>query len=267
MTTSDYLNLGCGDKFHPEWTNLDMVSRDPLVVAHDLLQGLPFPDASFSVVYHSQLLEHLPRDAALGFLAECRRVLLPDGIIRVVVPDLEDIARTYLQTLDACLQAPGPAEEADYDWMMLELLDQSVRTSSGGDMATYLAQPDIQNEPFVIARTGRSGMDARSYFLGRARTGAIGDGQARRSIGALVRRIATMLPPALRIGRFRLSGEVHQWMYDRHSLGRLLRQAGFQDARVLSATTSQVPDWQRFGLDVRDGIAFDPTSLFMEARA
>ena len=63
----------------------------------------PFQTKLLTSVYHSHLLEHLPREAALPFSQECYRVLKRGGIIRVAVPDLERIARLYLQTLDKAL--------------------------------------------------------------------------------------------------------------------------------------------------------------------
>src|SRR6266576_6947071 len=93
------LNLGCGTRFHPEWTNIDVGYVNPHVQIHDVRKGLPFLDDTFDVVYHSHLLEHLPRESALPFSQECYRVLKRGGIIRVAVPDLERIARLYLQTL------------------------------------------------------------------------------------------------------------------------------------------------------------------------
>ena len=56
------------------------------------------------------------------------------------------------------------------------------------------------------------------------------------------------------------------WMYDRFSLSRLLRQVGFDGIRKLDPFTSDIPDWSRYELDVKEGLPFDPASLFMEAR-
>jgi hypothetical protein len=71
---------------------------------------------------------------------------------------------------------------------------------------------------------------------------------------------------ALEIGRFRLSGEVHHWMYDRYSLAKLLIEAGFFNPIVQSATSSQIPDWKTFCLDtLPDGTVLKPDLFFMEA--
>ena len=63
------------------------------------------------------------------------------------------------------------------------------------------------------------------------------------------------------IGQFRSAGEIHQWMYDRYSLGRLLKMVGFKDIVVRSATTSYIANWSEYALDDTTETA----SLFIEA--
>ena len=94
------LNLGCGYRYHSDWTNINFVSTAENVIAHNLKDGIPFSDNSFDVVYHSHVLEHLSKSEAEPFLKECYRVIRPQGVLRVVVPDLEDIARMYLHSLE-----------------------------------------------------------------------------------------------------------------------------------------------------------------------
>jgi SAM-dependent methyltransferase len=53
------------------------------------------------MVYTSHMLEHLDRKEAQRFLAEARRVLAPGGIIRVAVPDLALLVRSYTVSGDA----------------------------------------------------------------------------------------------------------------------------------------------------------------------
>ena len=143
-----YLNVGCGKHFHPAWTNLDLQAR-PRVIQHDLRTRLPFPEGRFEAVYHSHVLEHLPRADGLRLLQECARVLRPKGIIRVAVPDLEAIARLYIKYLDEASQG-DPQAAAAYDWIVLELLDQMVRTRSGGEMLAYWKQRAMPAEVLVV---------------------------------------------------------------------------------------------------------------------
>ena len=133
------LNLGCGDVFLPGWRNLDFVARPPHVVRHDLRETLPLPAGRCEVVYHSHVLEHFDRAEADRFLAECHRVLAPGGVLRVVVPDLEQKARLYLDRLSAAAVKPDdPALAGQHQWMTLEMLDQLARRKAGGEMAPFM---------------------------------------------------------------------------------------------------------------------------------
>lgn len=272
------LNLGCGSRFHPDWDNVDFVPTAPKVRACDLTKGLPYPDDSFDVVYHSHLLEHLPRQFVLPFLRECGRVLRPRGVIRVAVPDLEMIARLYLESLEKASQ--GSTEWChNYDWMMLEMYDQTVRERACGECAEYLRRDPVPNWDFVFTRWG---VQAR-LLLEAVRTrepGPPNDGRPSRVAWRYVFRnpgrvlrsklIKTILGTedrdALRLGRFRRGGEIHMWMYDAYSLKRLLDQAGFIDITRQTATESRIPNWKDYHLDSEpDGSAYKPDSLYMEA--
>jgi predicted SAM-dependent methyltransferase len=133
-----HLNLGCGERLIPQWTNVDFTAAGPGVVAHDLRTPLPFPGGSFCVVYHSHVLEHLEPSDGRRLLGECHRVLEEGGVLRVVVPDLETKAALYLAKLrDAAESGPGPARH-EHAWMAIEILDQMARTRSGGEMLPFM---------------------------------------------------------------------------------------------------------------------------------
>jgi predicted SAM-dependent methyltransferase len=273
MSLSNYLNVGCGSKFHESWTNVDMHSTSPYVQSCNLLKGFPYPDNRFDVVYHSQVLEHFPKEDAARFLTECMRVLRPGGTLRVVVPDLESIAKDYLRHLNENLENPSKQAEANYDWILLEMYDQTVRNYSGGQMAEFLRQPDLINEEYVIQRSGVVGQNIiennRKQSTG-SRWKVLREKIRRITFKKLVGHGANRLKNKFatkvqRVGSFRLGGEVHMWMYDRFSLSRLLSQVGFVEIEVLTPSRSRVPDWGSYELDVKDGVVFDPASLFMEA--
>ncbi len=71
----------------------------------------------------------------------------------------------------------------------------------------------------------------------------------------------------MKVGQFRVSGEVHHWMYDSYSLGQLLREAGFNNVIRRTAAESYIEDWPGQQLDTEaDGTVSKPDSLFMEAK-
>lgn len=73
--------------------------------AHGVRYGsatrLSFPDACADVIYACHMLEHLSRAASARFFDECRRVLVPGGTLRIVVPDLALAVCTYDHDGDA----------------------------------------------------------------------------------------------------------------------------------------------------------------------
>jgi len=261
------LNLGCGAVRHPDWTNIDL-EGDEDTLAIDVSTGLPFPDESFDVVYHSHLLEHIPQAAAGALMAECSRVLKPGGIIRILVPDLEQIAKLYLDKLSSANVC-----EVDYDWIMLELYDQCIREKSGGLMECYLRTSYAGLSPFVAARMGGSA----AQYSGHMAKKLADIKPTWQNLARLLRKLRIEVAKwiiyaitgesgrtAFIEGVFRSSGEIHRWMYDRFSLGRLMANAGFAQIRVVSASLSSIPDFACYKLDIADGIVRKPDSLVME---
>lgn len=275
-----YLNIGCGKRFHQQWINIDKVPGHPSVKQCDVEHGLPFSDCSFDVVYHSHVLEHFEVQDAKQFLRECYRVLKPDGVIRVAVPDLEQIVLCYLQTLQ---QIDGGIISArdDYDWIMLELYDQVVRNTSGGQMAAFLKRQSIPNQDFVVERCGVEFENVRQQFEHRKFSSSQKNVRnvplflsyslafRRRFVAFYEQLLKIFLGKeyrALEIGRFRCSGENHQWMYDRFSLHRILEGCDFVNVVQRNALQSYFLDWSKFNLDTdSDGTVYKPDSLYMEA--
>lgn len=83
-----YVHLGCGEHYIEGMINCDGNLRRKIDHWLDLRLPLPFPDGSVAVAYTSHTLEHLYPDEALRLLGEIRRVLAPDGVARVAVPDI-----------------------------------------------------------------------------------------------------------------------------------------------------------------------------------
>jgi SAM-dependent methyltransferase len=61
----------------------------------DLSRRFRFPDASYEFVYASHVLEHLHPDAAERCLREVHRILVPGGVLRIAVPDLDQMVADY----------------------------------------------------------------------------------------------------------------------------------------------------------------------------
>jgi len=126
------INIGCGQTPTRGWKNFDnslslrlsKVSLVPAVLYRlgllegpqyqfirfarennieygDGTKGLPLKQGSCDVIYSSHMLEHLDRNGADSFLREAYRILCPNGIIRIAVPDLMKHVAQYNDTGDA----------------------------------------------------------------------------------------------------------------------------------------------------------------------
>lgn len=269
------LNIGCGNNYHHEWVNLDISSQSPEVIVHDLRYKLPFKDSSFDACYSSHVLEHLSQDEAKQMIEECFRVLKPNGIIRVVIPDLEAIVKKYIQLLEE-IKSGKLEKQDDYDWMMLEMYDQTVRSYNGGEMGRYLSKRNITNKDFIISRIG---LEAEDYW--RSKKSNSFESITKKIMSKKLfwfieqfrikfARIIVLVVAgrkswsAFEEGIFRNSGEIHRWMYDNFSLGRLLKKCNFVNIKVCDAERSNIPDFNSYQLDFINGRVRKPDSLFME---
>ncbi|HEU5097626.1 MAG TPA: methyltransferase domain-containing protein [Roseiflexaceae bacterium] len=64
-------------------------------IFYNLEYGIPLPSACADYVYSSHFLEHLSKRHGARLLAEAFRVLRPGGIIRIAVPDLQQMIDAY----------------------------------------------------------------------------------------------------------------------------------------------------------------------------
>ena len=132
MTEPIKLNLGCGAIRPAGWINTDsslnmLLQQVPFVgslipklagsraytngnAAYMNLNGSwkRFGDGSVDVVYASHVLEHLSTASAAGFAREAFRCLKPGGGIRIVVPDLFQLCKNYVEAYGR--NEPVPAD-------------------------------------------------------------------------------------------------------------------------------------------------------------
>lgn len=128
------LNLGSGPHVANGWVSLDAswnawLARRPFVrsllnrlnlipqhhndvgwptrgiLVHDVRRGLPYRSGTVSSVFSAHFLEHLTPEEGRDLLAECHRVLVPGGQIRIIVPSLTKMCREYLE--NARRESPG----------------------------------------------------------------------------------------------------------------------------------------------------------------
>jgi predicted SAM-dependent methyltransferase len=250
------LNLGCGANFHPMWANFDVSPVNKSIAKIDLNQPLALPRREYRVCYLSHVLEHLSRGRAGCLLHEIYGFLTSGGVVRVVVPDLEIICRRYLEELHKADHGE-PESVGRHEWMTMELIDQMTRTVSGGFMGRLWWSRPLMAREFIIRRLGEEAGKWLNEIDSQIQKGA--KPFAQHDV------YQTVKPKEKEIVTFREQGEIHQWMYDRVSLKRLLEEAGFKSVKVCGATESAIPDFASYNLDTdENGNVRKPDSLFME---
>lgn len=268
MILQKKINLGCGLRFHNDWINVDFIKTGEDVIACDLTKGIPFSNSEFDVVYHSHILEHFAKDKAPLFLKECYRVLNSSGIIRVVVPDLEQIIKEYTINLNSALQDNLSFK---YDCTMMELFDQFSRKSSGGMMREFIKNAKQDEVNYIYERLGKEASLIREASLNEKKQSLY---KKFNSILNLKKWNNLFLKiilskdnyQMLEIGRFVSSGENHLWMYDKYSLKRLLEDVGFKNVIIKKSTDSSIENWSSYCLDAdKNGVSHKPDSLYIEA--
>ena len=93
------LHLGCGTVYKDGWINIDNNSDSniqKLDIKWDLRYSLPFPDNSADFIYNEHFLEHLTVEEGISAIKDFIRVLKPDGVMRIAMPDLERAILAYL---------------------------------------------------------------------------------------------------------------------------------------------------------------------------
>jgi Methyltransferase domain len=267
----DKLNFGCGTRFAPGWTNIDFHGDGVHVKRVNLLAGFPFPESSFDVVYSSHVLEHFTPEQGAFLIGESCRVLKPGGTLRTVVPDLEGSCREYLRIL--ALDDSDAAKKKLYPWIKIEMLDQLIRTSSGGAMGPFMNSVanggDQEMTEYVQSRiesnlTPASPATSRLSRLARITPGKVMTKLTYLYLGLVKRLVPSNLRPMVWSGTS--IGEKHRWMYDRYGLKLLLKDSGFEDIRFLTFNESTIPDFCEDRLDSNpDGTPYKNVSIFCEA--
>ena len=88
------LNLGCGWRnFGEDWIHVDG-GNYPHVKHHDITK-LIFKENTVDLIYASHVFEYFDRQEGAKVLKEWYRVLKPNSLLRIAVPDFEMISKLY----------------------------------------------------------------------------------------------------------------------------------------------------------------------------
>lgn len=251
-------NCGCGCKYivDENWINVDFNAYTDKVISHNLVKSLPFEDESIDCIFSSCMLEHFSREQAENFLKESFRCLKEKGIIRIVIPDLEDVCKEYLNVLEKVQNNEEYKEK--YEYVVIELLDQMTRKKPGGEMKKYWEKEE-KDEEYILERTGYPeihGIGKIPFMI-----------KVNYAKNILIDKLFGKFKfyNTYKLGKFMESGEVHMWMYDKYSIMQLLARIGFSEIEIKQFNQSRIPGWSEYGIETnKDGTEYKPHCLYVE---
>ena len=185
-----YVQYGCGLCAPPGWVHFDIsptlrLQHLPIIGAFvaargsvrfptnvrygDIVRGLPLPPGSCTAVYCSHTLEHLSLEDLRLALKNTLLLLLPGGTFRFVLPDLEAMARTYLDS---------PAVNAANTFMAASYLGLKSRPRGFGAMVRTILgnsshlwmwdykslKAELESAGFVAVRRALFGDNPDTHF-------------------------------------------------------------------------------------------------------
>ena len=92
------LHLGCANKIIENYINIDCRYLPGVDEIDNVARLRKYKNDSISVIYASHVLEHFGRWEYMSVLQRWYELLEPNGILRIGVPDFEEIAKYYLKT-------------------------------------------------------------------------------------------------------------------------------------------------------------------------
>lgn len=90
------LHLGCGAKYIPGYYHVDIQKHPHVDLVADISSLDTIDDASVDLIYACHVLEHFGRHDYTHALSEWARLLKPNGVLQLAVPDFRAIAEWYL---------------------------------------------------------------------------------------------------------------------------------------------------------------------------
>lgn len=89
------LNLGCGDLIFSEFVNCDLYN--PKADVRCDVRFLPFKTDSIDEIYALHVIEHFDFKESFGVLLEWKRVLKPNGFLKIETPNLLTTCKAFVE--------------------------------------------------------------------------------------------------------------------------------------------------------------------------
>ena len=100
------LNWGCGSWRPSGWINSDQKDGPGIDIGCDIRDGLPLENDSIDYAVSIHALPEVSYSDLVPVLEELRRVLKPNGVLRLSLPDLDKAIQAYLKKDQDHFQIP-----------------------------------------------------------------------------------------------------------------------------------------------------------------
>jgi len=240
------LNVGCGTRTDPSWNNLDF---SPYALLRKRLWTV-------------KMLR------AIGFLSDERYQRLQEIDPSIIRWNLLRGIPFEDATFDVVYHSHF-LEHLEHD-AAIDFLRECYRVLKPIGILRIVV-PDLEALTLAyrqaIDRLDRSGETPATEAAHEKSIAALFDQFVRRrSSGPTAQKKWVGTIEALLRGNAAETGEKHRWMYDRHSLSRILTRIGFGSIQRYSAVTSGIAGWERCFLDYYpSGAAYKANSIYVEA--
>ena len=88
-------NIGCGHRnFGKEWIHIDGENYDHIDSSDIFIKD--YQDNSADLIYASHFIEYFDRKEVVPLLKRWKNVLIPNGVLRLAVPDFKVYSKLYL---------------------------------------------------------------------------------------------------------------------------------------------------------------------------
>lgn len=94
------LHIGCGEKILKGFVNIDVRKFDGVDVVSDATTLNMFKNDSIELIYVCHVLEHFGRKKYMEVLTHWYNLLCDGGILRISVPDIEEVFNHYGENRD-----------------------------------------------------------------------------------------------------------------------------------------------------------------------
>lgn len=120
------LDIGSGAFRYKDYTTVDLYAPEADIKAD--MGDLPIESGTIDDIWACHCLEHIPPIRVQPTLKEWLRVLRPGGTIKIVIPDLDDACRAWLERKAAALSMIYGGSEIGaahyHGWGAIELRDE-----------------------------------------------------------------------------------------------------------------------------------------------